>query len=334
LSDLADGCVEGALEIALNELSQKHGTIAGGRFAIIGGGKMGGRELDYNSDLDLIFVYDAPEESQSAGGQQGILPAHDFYVRLGQKLISCLSAPTEEGVAYKIDMQLRPSGKSGPLVSSLAAFREYHKSSSLLWERQALIKTRCVAGDPTLGEAAEQIAAAFAYGGSLSSEGVGEINHLRMRMEHELAREDSTHFNLKKGRGGLVDIEFLTQMLQLTHGHRLPVVRRRGTLEALQALYAEKVLKPGEFRLLSESYLFLRRLDHRLRLERDQSIDAFEAEPERLEGIARALGYGGPLGKDRAHRKPGARLLREYQKRRERVRACYERYFPPEYLEE
>jgi glutamate-ammonia-ligase adenylyltransferase len=335
LSDLADGCVEAALEIALAELAQQYGTIAGGRFAVIGGGKMGGRELDYNSDLDLIFIYDAPEEAQSGGGQQGILPAHDFYVRLGQKLISCLSAPTEEGVAYKIDMQLRPSGKSGPLVSSFAAFREYHQSSSLLWERQALIKTRCVAGDPTLGEEAERIAAAFAYGGSLAAEGVGEIHHLRMRMEHELAREDGTHFNLKKGRGGLVDIEFVTQMLQLTYGYRLSAVRRRGTLEALQALHAEKVLRRGEFRLLSEGYLFLRRLDHRLRLERDQSIDAFEAEPERLEGIARALGYGGPPEKDKARqRKPGARLLREYQTRREQVRACYERYFPSEDLKE
>ncbi len=331
LSDLADACVEGALEIACAELAQKHGAVAGGRFAVIGGGKMGGRELDYNSDLDLIFIYDAPEEAQSRGGPQGKLPAHDYYVRLGQKLIACLAAPTEEGIAYRIDMQLRPSGKSGPLVSSLGAFREYHNSSSLLWERQALIKTRCVAGDPSLGKEAEHIAAAFAYGSSLDAQGIAEIHHLRMRMERELAREDSTHFNLKKGRGGLVDIEFITQMLQLTHGHRLAAVRRRGTVEALRALHDEKILKRGEFRLLAEGYLFLRRVDHRLRLERDQSIDAFEAEPERLEGIAQALGYGhGGENKPSRRARAGAKLLREYQTRREQIRGCYERYFPYE----
>jgi len=328
LSDLAEACVQAALDLTLAEIGQKYGTVPQGRFTVIGGGKMGGREIDYNSDLDLIFVYDAAEDAQSSGGPQGALPAHDYYVRVGQKLLSYLAAPTEEGIAYKIDMQLRPSGKSGPLVSSLAAFRAYHKSSSQLWERQALIKTRYVAGDATLGKEVESITAAFAYGKGLDPEGVAEIHHLRMRMEHELAGEDTTRFNLKKGRGGLVDIEFLTQMLQLTHGHRFPNLRRRGTLEALQALYREKILKRDDYRSLSGGYLFLRRLDHRLRLERDQSIDAFEAEPGRLDGIARALGYGARRARGkRAKSESGEKLLNDYRVRREEIRACYERYF-------
>lgn len=328
LSDLADACVQAALDVALAELGQRYGTVPQGRFAVIGGGKMGGRELDYNSDLDLIFVYDSEDEGQTSGGMHGTLAAHDFYVRLGQKLLSYLSAPTEEGIAYKIDMQLRPSGKSGPLVSSLAAFRDYHKSSSQLWERQALIKTRYVAGDATLGAQVEEITAIFAYGKGLAPTEVGEIHHLRMRMERELAGEDATRFNLKKGRGGLVDIEFITQMLQLAHGYRVPRLRQRSTLEALKALYQEAVLKTAEYRLLSESYLFLRRLDHRLRLERDQSIDAFEAEPGRLEGIAQALGYSSRNRKKHARTaKSGEKLLRDYRLKRERIRACYERYF-------
>jgi glutamate-ammonia-ligase adenylyltransferase len=223
-------------------------------------------------------------------------------------------------------MQLRPSGKAGPLVSSLDAFREYHQSSSQLWERQALIKTRYVAGDAPLGREVEKITRAFAYGRSLKREEIGEIHHLRMRMERELAGEDESRFNLKKGRGGLVDIEFLTQMLQLAHGYRSAELRHRETLKALDALHNGKILSRGEYRTLFDGYLFLRRLDHRLRLERDQSIDAFEAEPERLQSIGLALGYDGG-SRRKNNQASGEKLLREYQTKREQIRACYERYF-------
>ena len=328
LSDLAEACLQAALDLALAELSEKFGAVPNGHFAVIGGGKIGAREIDYNSDLDLVFIYDAADDAQTLGGKQGRLPAHEFYVRIGQRLPTYLSAPTEEGIAYKIDMQLRPSGKAGPVVCSLDAYREYHKNTAQLWERQALIKTRFIAGDAALGRAVERVIEQCAYVAGLTQEGVGEIHRLRMRMEHELAGEDETRFNLKKGRGGLVDIEFLTQMLQLAHGHRLAGLRQRETLAALKALGAAKILKPQEYRLLADGYLFLRRLDHRLRLERDQSIDAFDAEPGRLDGIAKALGYAQPKhasSKRTGH--SGQKLLRDYQLRRERIRTCYERYF-------
>jgi glutamate-ammonia-ligase adenylyltransferase len=324
LSKLADACLQATVDLTFAELEQKYGPVPDGQFAVIGGGKLGGRELDYNSDLDLIFIYDAAAEATSRSG----LPAHEYYVRAGQKLLTYLGAPTEEGIAYRVDMQLRPSGKAGPLVSSLDAFRDYHQSSSQLWERQALIKIRHVAGSVALGREVEKITRAFAYGRSLKPEEIGEIHHLRMRMEHELAGEDESRFNLKKGRGGLVDIEFLTQMLQLTHGYRSAKLRRRETLEALKMLREEKILTGREYRLLAEGYLFLRRLDHRLRLERDQSIDAFDAEPERLQSIGQALGYdGGPRRARKNNQESGAKLLHEYRTRREQIRACYERYF-------
>jgi glutamate-ammonia-ligase adenylyltransferase len=330
LTDLAEACVEGALGVTLEEIRGKYGTVPQARFAVIGGGKMGGRELDYNSDLDLVFIYDAPEDAESTGDAGARLPAHEYYVRLGQKLLTYVSAPTEEGILYKIDMQLRPSGKSGPIVSSLEAFRNYHKTSSQLWERQALIKARFVAGDPTLGKEVEKVAEGFAYGSALPESGIGEIHHLRMRMEKELAKEDESHFNLKKGRGGLVDIEFVTQMLQLAHGHRYPALKRRGTLDALKGLRDANILKASEFNLLHDGYLFLRRLDHRLRLEQDQSIDAFEADPARLDGIGRTLGYdGGKKTDEKTSPRAGKKLLRDYETRREKIRACYERYFLP-----
>jgi len=328
LSDLAEACLQAALDLALSELNEKFGSVPNGQFAVIGGGKIGAREIDYNSDLDLVFVYAAGEEAQSRGGSQGRLPAHEFYVRVGQRLPTYLSAPTEEGIAYKIDMQLRPSGKAGPIVCALDAYREYHKNTSQLWERQALIKARCIAGDISLGRQVEDIIEQCAYGVGLTQEGIGEIHHLRVRMERELAGEDESRFNLKKGRGGLVDIEFLTQMLQLTHGYRIPSIRQRETLAALQALEAAKILKPREYQLLTDGYLFLRQLDHRLRLQRDQSLDAFDASPGGLDGIGKALGYSKPSeARSRSTGDSGKKLLRDYQQRREKIRACYERYF-------
>ena len=328
LSNLAEACLEGALILSAEEMEKSFGKVPGGRFSVIGMGKLGGKEIDYNSDLDLIFIYDVPELAQSEGGKSGSLAPHEYYVRLGQKLITFLSAPTEEGVVYKIDLRLRPSGRTGPLVSSLETFRYYHQTSSELWERQALIKARFVAGHTGLGSEAERVAESFAYGRGLTQDGTEEIHHLRMRMERELAREDSAHFNLKKGRGGMVDIEFLAQMLQLSYGHPHPGLRMRGTLEALRALMDHKIIKKSEYRLLSDGYLFLRRLDHRLRLERDQSIDILEREALRLQGVAQALGYGASASRRKSSAKnEGELLLRDYELRRERIRACYERYF-------
>lgn len=325
LTSLADACLEAALALASSEIRQRHGALPRGRFAVLGMGKLGGRELDYNSDLDLIFMYDAPAEAESEGGPSGRLEAHEYYVRLGQKLITFLSAPMEEGVLYQIDMRLRPSGRSGPLVSSLEAFRHYHQTGSELWERQSLTKLRFAAGEPSLGRDAEEVARSFAYGSGLTEEGVAEIDHLRARMENELAKESEDRFNLKKGMGGLVDIEFVTQMLQLAHGARHRELRKQGTLDALRALHERKIIGAEEYRRLSQGYLFLRRLDHRLRLERQQSIDILERDPAKIQGIALALGYKG-----KKDARAGKRLLEDYEKLRTRIRACYERRFRSE----
>jgi glutamate-ammonia-ligase adenylyltransferase len=208
------------------------------------------------------------------------------------------------------------------LVSALEAFRHYHETEAQLWERQALVKFRFVAGNRALGAKAESVAQDAAYAKPLLPEEIGEIDYLRMRMEKELAGESEAQFDLKTGMGGIVDIEFLTQMLQLSHGWREPDVRKQGTLEALAALRRRRILNTRDYRLLSEGYLFLRRLDHRLRLERDQSIHVLFREPERLEGVARALGYRKRRGKE-----AGLLLLKDYERCRERIRLCYRRFF-------
>ena len=319
LTGLAETCLAGAYDTARTALLRQLGlTAMPGRLAIVGMGKLGAGELNYNSDLDLIFLYDASEEE--VDGEK--IGAQEFFTKLAQRLISVLQVQTREGYVYKIDTRLRPSGQSGSLVSSLAAFVRYHQTSSQLWERQALIKARVIVSDPALSAPATEGLEWFAYAEEIDAAGVAEIDRLRGRMEHELAREGVGRFNIKTGRGGIVDIEFLVQMLQLRYGQRFPALRHRATLPALEALQACEVLPTDDFLILTRGYRFLRSLENRLRIERDQPVEALESSDEQLTSLARRLGYE----EDAA----AAHLLTDYQNQREAIRACYTRWFARE----
>jgi [glutamine synthetase] adenylyltransferase / [glutamine synthetase]-adenylyl-L-tyrosine phosphorylase len=312
LSTLAEVCLGGALDIALRALAERHGEPPG-RFAVIGMGKLGRRALSYNSDLDLIFVYDSAREPTSG------LTVREYYTKLAQRLMVVLQLTTHEGYVYKIDTRLRPSGSHGPLVSPLDAFREYHRVSSALWERQALISARGAAGDRSLIDEVEGVIEGFVYGKGLSLEDVAEIARLRSRMEHELARESADRWDLKTGRGGMVDVEFVTEALQLRHGHDHPRARCRRTEDALDALRAEGLLEEAHHRGLLDGYRFLRRVESRLRIERDQAVHSLEHEDSKLAALARRIGHDGPDA--------GAGLLRDVKATRERIRRIYEHYF-------
>jgi [glutamine synthetase] adenylyltransferase / [glutamine synthetase]-adenylyl-L-tyrosine phosphorylase len=312
LSLLADVCLGGALDVARKSLAERHG-IPPGRFAVIGMGKLGRRALSYNSDLDLIFVYDGTRDAASGIG------VHEYYTKLAQRLMVVLQLTTREGYVYKIDTRLRPSGSHGPLVSSLEAFREYHRTASALWERQALISARGAAGDRSLIAEVESVTENFVYGHGLAASDVAEIARMRARMEHELARESTGRWDLKTGRGGLVDVEFVTEMLQLRHGHEHPRVRRRRTEDALDALRDERLLDGEHHRVLLNDYRFLRRVESRLRIERDQAVHALDPGDAKLASLARRLGYD---GMDAAER-----LLQDLASTRERIRAVYDHHF-------
>src|SRR3970282_197579 len=200
---------ESVLEVGLLLAGEVLGSTLGRKgtpehIIILGMGKLGGMEMSYNSDLDIIFIYKGDE--------------HEFFSKLGQKVILILSIPTNEGFAYKIDTDLRPSGRSGTLVTSFEAFRRNHEQSARLWESQALIRARPSAATMDLGREVMKRIENFVYRQPLQVDFYKEIYHLRARMEKEIAREDKLRFNLKKGKGGIVDIEFLIQMLQLKSG--------------------------------------------------------------------------------------------------------------------
>ena len=242
LTDLADATLEAALAVVAPPTFAKWGTPSAS-LAVLGLGKLGGRELTYSSDLDVVFVYS--DEGQAAGGRA--VTNFEVLSRLAQRLIHALSAYLDEGRLYEIDTRLRPSGQKGALVSSLAGFRAYHAKEAALWERQALIKARTVAGDRALGardRAARRGARLQRERRTIPARMAPEIGRLRARMEKEIAQETAHVFNIKTGRGGLVDVEFLVQYLQLVHGPRLPSVRQRATADALAALARAGILPP------------------------------------------------------------------------------------------
>jgi glutamate-ammonia-ligase adenylyltransferase len=293
LTWLAEACLTAALAIARREVLARTGVPAEPPtegLAILGMGKLGSGELNYASDLDLIFIYDGGDPGWWAGR-----PApHEFFTRMAQRVISALQTPTREGVAYRIDTRLRPSGNQGPLVSSLERFAAYHRESARLWERQALVKARLLVAPRELGAALDEIVTRFVYGRGLTAEEVAEIADMRERIVRERGGGADDTVHIKTGRGGLVDVEFLVQALQLRHGHDHPPLRVRPTERALAELARAGLLTPADAAALTAGYAFLRALENRLRLERDQPVEALDTDPEMLLALARRLEYAGP----------------------------------------
>lgn len=298
LSAVAEVCLQAALEIGRHEVVSRLGLPAEPvthGLAVIAMGKLGGGEINYNSDLDLIFVYDpGPAEWWS-----GRSDPHAFFTRVAQRAISALQTPTREGLCYRIDTRLRPSGNQGPLVSSLDAFRAYHRGAAALWERQALTKARVVAGPAALAASVTEAVEGFVYDRGLSAEEAREIVRMRERIEQERGGDAHQRVNIKTGRGGLVDVEFLVQMLQLRHGGAVPAVRERSTRKAIDALATAGALDAGDARVLADGYGFLRRIENRLRIEHDQAVESLETTSTVLGPLARRLGYGEPGAAER-----------------------------------
>ncbi|MBV8092029.1 MAG: hypothetical protein JO110_02115, partial [Acetobacteraceae bacterium] len=314
LTNLAETQLRQGLALAVVEVGNRYPIPPELKLCIIGMGRLGSGEMSYNSDLDLIFVYQLPDETAAAG--------REIASRIMQKLIAVLEARTREGYAYKLDLRLRPSGNSGPLVTSLEGFRAYHRQSSAVWERQALVRARVIAGDEALGHALERAREEFVFGQPLSTSGVAEIAAMRARMENEIGAENHQRLNLKQGRGGLVDVEFITQMMALRHGHEFSQLRRRNTVQLIRALAETGLLEDRDAASLEADYRFLLRLENRLRIETDQPAWALPIDDEHLAPVARRMGLNDGSS--------AARLLYEVEERRSRIRTSFETLFARE----
>ena len=323
LTALADGLLDQAVLIAQGHARARWGEprMRDGRRAplsVLGMGKLGGRELGYHSDLDLLFVYGSTAGEETSGGSQGRLGHHEYFARLVQRLLSLLTLQFREGRLYQVDTRLRPSGNQGPLVVSEEALIEHHTRRAQLWERQALVKARAVAADVSYGRRLIQdTLAPWVWSRPLPAGAGEEIQRLRLRMEREVAGESAEQLNPKTGQGGLVDVEFATQYLQLRFGGELAALRLPNTLEALEALAAAGRLGRDEALALREGYLFLRRVENRQRLVHGRALQHLPTRGRALEVLARRLGYGGP--------DPGASFLADYRAAAATVRATYVR---------
>ncbi len=318
LTAIADGCLDECLFLAEAESRERYGEqrTERGSMLVIGMGKLGGEELGYHSDLDLIFVYPGSGEGETSGGSRGRLSLHEYFAKVAQRLLFFFTLQLREGTLYKVDTRLRPSGNKGTLVVSEEAFFQHHDKRAQLWERQALTKARAAAGNVEMFERIRaQLIGPLVYERPLPPDAHAEIDRLRMRMEKELAQESLEAVNPKLGHGGLVDVEFATQYLQLRHGALHPSVRTTNTLAALDALEREGCLDEADARSLREGYLFLRRVENRLRLVHGHSLSSMPTSGRPLELLARRLGY---LGAD-----AGKALLCDYRARTEAVRATY-----------
>ena len=249
LAWLADGVVDRVLALAWQEMAAAHGTIGQARFAVLGYGSLGAAELGFGSDLDLVFLYDAPEGAASDGGRP--LEAQRWFARLAQKLVALLGTPSAAGNLYEVDVRLRPDGATGLLVSSLSSYRDYQAKRAWTWEHQALVRARGVAGDTSLRADFEQIRAATLSREREPAHVVAEVAGMRERVRGELDHSDRSgapgaRFDLKHGRGGLVDLEFALQAQVLVHaGTRRGLLVPRDSAGLLAACVSEGLLGAG-----------------------------------------------------------------------------------------
>lgn len=318
LSRLAEACLRSALRLAAAETARRYGGVTVGGLAVLGAGKLGGRELIYGSDLDILFVFDGGRAVEPPAGT-----VYEILSKAAEKTISYLSTMTREGAAYRVDTRLRPTGSKGPLIQSIEAFRSYFSGPAETWERQALVNARFVAGDRSVGDALSVVLRDRIYPDRDPATLAEEVRTMRKRMEDELGKEDGTQFNIKQGRGGLVDIEFLAQYLLLRHGRGLRRLQVPGTVNALRALRQEGILAPPDAERLCTAYLFLRGLESRMRIVANQSTSMLPRDPEAVRTLARRLGY------DDGDGGAGRRLLGDYERTHEEVRELFDRLLRP-----
>ena len=291
LSLLAEAAVETALNAHFAWLTERFGTPLNREgepqnLVVLGMGKLGARELNYSSDIDLILAYrdDGELEDKKATSYA------EFYTRLARNLVRALDENTEDGFVFRVDTRLRPFGESGPLVLHFEALERYYEGQAREWERYAMIKARAIAGDPRGGPELERFLHPFVYRRYLDFRAFGELRELKRMISQELARKGD-HENVKLGKGGIREIEFIGQAFQLIRGGSEKSLQRREILKVLSALGTLGLLPEATVTELMDHYRTLRLIENRLQEYRDQQTHTLPKSPEQQLSLAHALGY-------------------------------------------
>ncbi len=316
ISYLADAICEAAVQAAWRKLTRERGTPRRpdgqrARFVVLAMGKLGGAELNYSSDIDLIFLSD---EGANVEGPRPCASS-EFFERLSRQIVKYLTESTGLGVAYRVDLRLRPDGRQGPPVVGLNAALRYYDVYGRTWERQAFVKARAIAGDLDLGNEFLQQLEPWIYRRYLSRADITGIKAIKRRIEQRASREGGDQLDVKTGHGGIRDIEFVIQFLQLLNGGELSEIRTGNTLLALDRLEKAGCLTMEERTMLEENYVMLRRLEHRLQIMFDLQTHTMPDSNEEMRKLAIRMGYT-----DGPHRSPLNAFKADYKQKTQQNR--------------
>jgi len=327
LSHLADATLDRAWHLSLEKTAaraavptrrDRRGGDVALRFCVLGLGKLGGEELNYSSDVDLVYVYETPPgESEEVAGDAA--SAAEFFSKAAREFGRLVGKATEQGFLYRIDLDLRPEGRSGSLVVPDSALATYYDAWAATWEKAAFMKARPVAGDLDFGWRVIRAIDPMIYRSSMDLAGVEAIREMKRRIEDAKGRVGET-FNVKLGAGGIRDIEFICQALQLMHGGRMPQVRDRSTQSGLTSLAEVGALPAEECASLLAAYRFLRRVENRLQMEGEGQVYHLPDSAEGMTRLARAMSAEGDDD-------PDASFATRLAKHRERVEKIFTRLF-------
>jgi glutamate-ammonia-ligase adenylyltransferase len=312
LADVAAATVVAALDVATHEVEEQWGGPLPMRLAVIGMGRFGGAEQGYGSDADVLFVHDP---LPGAADDEAARAAHEVANELRRLL--ALPAPDPP---LDVDADLRPEGRQGPLTRSLASYAAYYERWASVWESQALLRARHVAGDPDVGARFAELIAPLRWPeGGLDAAGIREIRRIKARVEAErLPRAADPSLHTKLGRGGLADVEWTVQLLQLRFAGEHEELRTTSTLEALDAIGVAGLLTPDDVGTLGAAWRLATRVRNAIVLFRGRPADSLPSDLRELAGVARAVGYSAGHTAD---------LIEDYRRVTRRARAVVERTF-------
>ena len=318
MSRLADVILTESLRFVESFIVQRYGRPDNNSIALIALGKLGAQELNYSSDVDIIFVYRDEGDTSGVSSIPGItinrVSAFEYYVKLVEEFTRFISSNTEDGFAYRVDLRLRPEGQRGSLALSLHGYENYYESWGQLWEKAALLRARHIAGDAALSVEFLSIITPFIYRKYLDVDAIDEIR--RMKSQVEQLKSGTFSRDIKRGYGGIREIEFFIQVFQLIYGGKEPILRERSTLKALHRLVQKGLIGFDDMRHLSENYLFLRTLEHRIQQMNDLQTHTLPTGEKDLDVVGKKMGFAG--------RKE---FLTDLERRRKKVRSIYDSLF-------